>query len=157
MKSPLDIICNSQLPENECPALATCVERSETSNGDCKCKNDYVFNPNYTSKNDYCIKFAGNKNKQSSIYNSKNIENASKIEVETTTKIEEKSKALPGPQHIIAGVFIPVIFVFTVLGGIFAYKKLHISQHIRNVRRTHRTRYSDVMLGSNDNDDPPLI
>lgn len=64
------------------------------------------------------------------------------------------------PHHIVAGILIPIFLVLIVIGGVYAYKKLHITRHIRNsVRRTHRSRpfYEDVMLGTNDNDDPPLI
>lgn len=78
---------------------------------------------------------------------------------EASAQYEPKFKSSVRTHHIVAGVLIPIMFVFIVIGSIFAYKKLHVTQRIRNIRRTHRNRpfYEDVMLGTNDNDDPPLI
>lgn len=58
-------------------------------------------------------------------------------------------KSIAQPHHMVAGIVIPIVLVFIVIGSVVAFKKLY-----RHIRRTHRSPfYEDVMLG----DDPPLI
>lgn len=70
-----------------------------------------------------------------------------------------KIQPLPGAHHVIGGILIPIFFVLIALGAIYGVRRLHIQQRMRNIRMTRRNRpfYEDVMLGSNEHDDPPLI
>lgn len=169
--SPLVRACDTRrMLKNICPAsehfTTTCVENTNQPGeyeGVCQCddKQGFIFNPKYTNDTDYCIintnldeKQLNSKSGRSSnnSYNSQSKNNSFVID-------EPKIQSTPRPHHIVAGVLIPIVFVLIVMGSIFAYKKLHVTQRIRNIRRTHRNRpfYEDVMLGTNDNDDPPLI
>lgn len=118
-----------------------------------------MVNPKHTNDNDYCIDIKFNTSSSSS-FNIISKNNVSLVtDHEASAQYEPKFKSSVRAHHIIAGVLIPIMFVLIAIGSIIAYKKLHITQRIRNIRRTHRNRpfYEDVMLGANDNDDPPLI
>lgn len=125
------------LNSKNCPPSTICEEKDENQleifEGQCVCKGQYVFNPQYITDDEYCIKTA--------IFNK-------------SSDSRNTSKNTSKPHHILVGIFLPIVFVLIVLSGIFV-----VTQRIRNIRRTHRNRpfYQDVMLGANDNDDPPLI
>lgn len=157
MKKRVDLIFNKlfflvkkcdtryMLSSKNCPPSTICVEKDENQlevfEGVCQCGDQYVFNPNYTSDDEYCIKNV--------IFN-KSSTSGSFIDGRNFSKNKLTSK----PHHILVGIFLPIAFVLIVLSGIFV-----VTQRIRNTRRIHRNRpfYQDVMLGVNDNDDPPLI
>lgn len=148
-----------------------CVEVSDDANrhdGLCECKDSFELNPASTSTETYCIEDNGIDPKSiKSIAN--NIPTAMNDNFNDTItasqstagseEIQEKLHKKSNTNHVIAGILIPIAFVFAVIGSVFIYKKLHITQRIRNMHRTRRSRpfYEDVMLGSNDTDDPPLI
>lgn len=158
-----------------CPDHSTCVEKDASGNGGtCNCKQNFVFNTKYKNSTiDYCIestqKIENNNQQQqnNAKFNSgnsdKNVSNDNDNmlgdSAPNLNSFQQKLRPKPSPHHVIAGILIPIILVFIVIGTVFVYKKLHITQRIRNIRRTRRSRpfYEDVMLGSNDNDDPPLI
>lgn len=155
---------------SKCPPHTRCKEietehQSDADDGDCQCDNGFIFNPKYTGDADYCtsknvtINQMTTKTNRNSDDNRRKTNEIGDADGTASAQFEEKIKSIPRPHHIVAGVIIPIVFVIIVVSAVFAYKKLHITQHIRNVRRTHRNRpfYEDVMLGSNDNDDPPLI
>lgn len=128
-----------------CPTHSNCVEDGGPSgtNGTCGCTQGKIFNPKYTSNDDYCVYS----------YVSSNSGHP-----EPSAQNETKFESSPQPYHVIAGISISLCFVSIVIGCIFACKKLHVFQRFRNIRRTHRRPfYEDVMLRNNDNDDPPLI
>lgn len=132
--------------------------------GECQCNAGFIFNPQYTNDNDYCIIDTNQpddtKQSNSKSGRSSNSSYSSQSENNNLVIDEPKIQSTPRPHHIVAGVLIPIVFVLIVIGSIFVYMKLHVTQRIRNIhRRTHRNRpfYEDVMLGTNDNDDPPLI
>lgn len=140
--------CNTEeIYRSSCPSSAKCVEHKPgTVHGVCQCRDeDYAFNPKYTSNEDYCT-----------INNIKQIRrNNSNIGGEISGPQEEKLESIAQPHHIVAGVIISIVIVFFVIGLVMAFKKLHI---IRHVRLTHRSPfYEDVILGTSDHDDPPLI
>lgn len=150
------------------PSLTKCEQNDGGSdNGTCICKEPYTFNPKYTNDSDYCLKLdnkpstgtnvTDNKNSNSS--HSNNFTNSTLSEAADHLHHEKKVESIPGAHHIVAGILIPIVFVFVAIGIVIIYKKLHITQRIRNIQRTRRNRpfYEDVMLGSNDIDDPPLI
>lgn len=162
--------CSSEFMNSTCPLHTRCKQievehQSGVDDGDCLCDNGYIFNPKYTGDADYCTSKNDTTKEMTIKINRNSDDNQRKsneigdIEGTASAQFEEKIKTIPRPHHIVAGVVIPIAFVIIVVSVVFAYKKLHITQHIRNVRRTHRNRpfYEDVMLGSNDNDDPPLI
>lgn len=134
--------CNTQdLLKNTCPPRTKCVENLENQpEGNCQCRDLYVFNPSYMNDTDYCIL----NNKTSENNNIKNNDDSS----------ERQIKSISKPHHILAGVLIPIAIVLIIISGVV------VAQRIRKIRRTHhrnRPFYEDVMLGVNDNDDPPLI
>lgn len=160
--------CSTSDTQSVCPKTAMCSElRVDSSDGRCKCTNTTLsFNPNFTSDDDYCVyvKSTSANDNASNATNktdaaSPNAVSSSSTEPLPSTEFEKNARALPGTHHIIAGILIPIVFVFIVIGTVFAYKKLHITHRVRNIQRTRRNRpfYEDVMLGNNDNDDPPLI
>lgn len=123
--------CNTEdILSSSCPFSTKCVEHQPGSNnGHCQCQKGHVFNPKYTSNLDYCI--------------NENIKHNSSV------PHEEELKAMAQPHHMVAGIVIPIVLVFIVIGlMMMAFKKLHILRHIRQ-----SPFYEDVMLG----DDPPLI
>lgn len=131
-----------------CPPLSTnCVEDGGT-NGTCECIiHGQIFNPKYTTDTDYCVNSIDVNVSSSIIGNVSSIQNKPKFET-------------PAHELSFTGVSISLVFVSIVVGCLFVCKKLHVYQRFRNIRRTtHRSRpfYEDVMLGTNDNDDPPLI
>lgn len=144
--------CNTQIyfTENICPPSTICVENTENLpgvfDGVCQCRDEYIFNPKHANDIDYCIKNTSN----NSTY---------KVQSKHNDEFEQNIKSPSKTHHIVAGVLLPIAFVLIVLGGILVYKQLYVTQRIRDIRRTHRNRpfYEDVMLGTNDNDDPPLI
>lgn len=158
--------------DDACPPTTKCVEIFDDPNrydGLCKCKDDFQFNPLHNSNDTYCIKI-NNSHQLPNLSNRKNNNrhtdsNNAKDEIITskiTTSFEQYQqdpRIKPGPQHVFAGILIPIVLVVIVVGSAFLFKRLHITQRIRNIRRTRRSRpfYEDVMLGSNDTDDPPLI
>lgn len=151
----------------------------------CICRDEsLIFNPNYKNDSDYCtlqLTNGGNSNTNSISNSNSNSNSNSGIEpndhssnsdnkkyendnnkndpIITNDDNKQQISPLPGAKHVAAGILFPIISVIILIGGIFAYKKLHITQHVRNFRRNRRSRpfYGDVSLGMNDNDDPPLI
>lgn len=125
------------------------------------------FNPTFTSDDDYCIYVkstnandnASNATNKTDTVGPSNAASSSSTEPLPSTEMGQNGRAMPRAHHIVAGILIPIAFVFLVTGTVFVYKKLHITHRVRNIRRTRRNRpfYEDVMLGNNDNDDPPLI
>lgn len=160
--------CVTNELQTECPVTTICSQIRENSiEGQCKCSNAKLsFNPNFTSDDDYCIyvKSTTANDNASNMTNktdtgSSNAASSGFSEPLPPDVSGDRSRTLPGTHHIIAGIFIPIGFVFIVIGAVFVYKKLHITHRVRNIRRTRRNRpfYEDVMLGNNENDDPPLI
>lgn len=144
--------CSSQIL-NACPINSRCSEISaELWNGRCTCDPiRYTFNPKYIDAKDYCI--------QKKDENIANETHKSDKDDDSANPSDGSTHPPPGVHHIAAGILIPIVLVFVVIGAVFVYKKLHITHRVRNMRRTRRnhTPYEDVMLGNNDNDDPPLI
>lgn len=134
-----ELKCNSEeilRISTNCPPLSTnCVENNGT-NGTCECIIDgQTFNSKYTTHEDYCV-------------------NSIDVDVNSTTSHPESGNEPPGAQStspLIAGISISLVFAMSC---IFVCKKLHVYQRFRNIRRIPRSRYEDVMLGT---DDPPLI
>lgn len=165
----LDAKCHTQhMLNTTCPLLMICVENQpESLDGVCQCQQGYIFNSKQINGSDYCIKNTTNNDVDQLNKNYKINQNFKSgnetIGGEISAQYEQKIKSSLQPHHIFAGVLIPILFVLIVIGTIFIYKKLHFTQHIRSIRRTHFSRpfmsrrYEDVMLGTNDNDDPPLI
>lgn len=159
-------LCTSSDIESECPESAYCSEiRANTIEGQCKCSNTTLsFNPQYTNDDDYCV-YVKSTNANETASNETNKSDAIGPNAASSSSQGPdgsghlNARPLPGTHHIIAGILIPILFVFVVIGTVFVYKKLHITHRVRNIRRTRRNRpfYEDVMLGNNDNDDPPLI
>lgn len=160
-------ICASSDLESGCPESTFCSEvRANTNEGQCKCSNTTLsFNPKYTNDDDYCV-YVKSTNANETASNETNKLDAIGPNAASSSSQEPSdgsgksiARPLPGTHHIIAGILIPIFFVFVVIGTVFVYKKLHITHRVRNIRRTRRNRpfYEDVMLGNNDNDDPPLI
>lgn len=159
-------LCVTSDVQTKCPVTTYCSEIHANSNeGQCKCSNATLsFNPNFTSDDEYCIYVKSNTSND----NASNMTNKTDTGSPNASSFSEplppdvsgdRTRTLPGTHHIIAGILIPIGFVFIVIGAVFVYKKLHITHRVRNIRRTRRNRpfYEDVMLGNNDNDDPPLI
>lgn len=156
---------------NICPKAdhfqSRCVENSNQPgefDGLCQCYDGFIFNIKYTNDNDYCIIDPNTTDdpKQSNSKSGRISNNSVNSQNKNTSFVVDELKTIqttPQPHHIVAGVLIPIVFVLIVIGSTFIYKKLHVTQRIRNIRRTHRNRpfYEDVMLGTNDIDDPPLI
>lgn len=141
--------CNTE--ENTCPQSTACVEFAENRpgvfNGTCECRDPIThFNPKYKNDADYCITNTSNSPKN----------HTDSLEDETSAQ-KQKFKSPSKTHHFVAGVIFPIAFVLIVLATIFVYKKFHVTQRIRNIRRSRRPFYEDVMLGANDIDDPPLI
>lgn len=171
--------------DEPCPASSMCTEKQTGStDGVCICKDESLtFNPNYENDSDYCtlqLTNGGDGNSNTNTNSNSNSKSNSNLDIESNDRSDNKKyenennkndhiktnddnkqqiSPLPGAKHVAAGIFFPIISVIILIGGIFAYKKLHITQHIRNFRRNRRSRpfYGDVSLGMNDNDDPPLI
>lgn len=145
-------------------------KQADVTDGVCKCQLDekYVFNANYKDDTDYCRYDANLKLPQDSEPKpepkqpvaASSIDNGSQSD--TTDGKESdlpKVRPLPGAHHVIGGVLIPILFVLVAVGAIYGVRHLHIRQRMRNIRMTRRNRpfYEDVMLGTNEHDDPPLI
>lgn len=129
---------------------------------------DFQFNPAFTTNDTYCIELADPLIQRTDRTDPNTRSTTTKKDTDTTVASEstaaseqyqQTARKKPSPHHVMAGILIPIAMVFIVVGSVFAYKRLHITQRIRNIRRTRRSRpfYEDVMLGSNDTDDPPLI
>lgn len=127
--------CNSEEILNIiCPPLSTnCVEDGERNgtNGTCECIHG-IFNPKYTTNENYCL-------------NSVNI----------SSQHQKKSKFESSSQPHFIIIIISLVFVSIVIGCIFVYKKLHMHQRLRNIRRTHCRSFYEINRGNDD--DPPLI
>lgn len=138
-----------------------CVEISgdtDKPDGLCECKDSFKLNPASTSSETYCIE--DNEIDLKSIKTTaNNIPSAMNNNLSDTITSSESTVSSEGIQemllkksntnHVLAGILIPIAFVFVVIGSVFIYKKLHITQRIRNIHRTRRSRpfYEDVMLG----------
>lgn len=172
-RTPFTVSCNTENVWNDsCPATTKCVELNDDPtrhDGLCKCMHDFQFNPAFTTNDTYCIE-QPDPPIQRTDRTDTNTRSTSTSKKDTDTTVAGESTAAseqyqqtprkkPSPHHVMAGILIPIGMVFIVVASVFAYKRLHITQRIRNIRRTRRSRpfYEDVMLGSNDTDDPPLI
>lgn len=145
-----------------CPSSSVCTEiRADVPDGKCKCQPRTKFNPNYHDDSEYCVP------SEEKAPADENAPNETHKADDTSSKpadpmpndgIKTISQS-PSAHHVAAGILIPILLVFIVIGTVFMYKKLHITHRVRNIRRTRRSRpfYEDVMLANNDNDDPPLI
>lgn len=163
-------LCSTSDAENGCPKATLCSEfhNDNSTAGQCVCENATLsFNPNFTNEDDYCIYVKSTNANNDTVSNETNKKDTNGPNAASSSSngplpsddSGNSAKPLPGTHHIIAGILIPIFFVFIVIGSVFVYKKLHITHRVRNIRRTRRNRpfYEDVMLGNNDNDDPPLI
>lgn len=150
-----------------CPPLSRCVQNQpDQPDATCECIEPNQFNPKYSNDSNYCIvtdkiplqKVENNDSKSSRGSDSKTV-TAGTLTDGSDPSYSAIRPPLPGAHHIVAGILIPVAFVIVAVCIVIIYKKLHITQRIRNIQRTRRNRpfYEDVMLGSNDIDDPPLI
>lgn len=151
--------------------------------GQCKCADKYVFNQDFTNDIDYCISDvtggAEKKHNNTTLVDGNKTDRAETAAASATAETSGTSdgpnnvshttggdkthevlvRPLPGAHHVIGGILIPIFFVLIAVGVVYVVKNLHIRQRVRNIRMTRRNRpfYEDVMLGNNDNDDPPLI
>lgn len=131
---------------------------ADGQDGQCNCRPGSEFNPNYIDVQDYCVPTKVLDENAPNHTNNKDDTESNLIDRMPNDGIKTVPQ-LPGAHHVVAGILIPILFVFIVIGSVFMYKKLHITHRVRNIRRTRRNRpfYEDVMLANNDNDDPPLI
>lgn len=163
-------LCSTSELQSGCPKAAYCSELSNDNStaGQCVCSNaSFIFNSHYTNDDDYCIYVRPTNVTNDTASNETHKKDADGPNAASSSsngplpsdESGNSARPLPGTHHIIAGILIPIFFVFIVIGSVFVYKKLHITHRVRNIRRTRRNRpfYEDVMLGNNDNDDPPLI
>lgn len=169
-KPILVIKCKTDEFPGECPSSAQCkqlvvnitistTKPTNTYDGLCTCKDDiaYEFNNQYRNFTDYCV--INIHSKQPTVGD---------VSEGMTVAAEASQQLVPSSHHIVGGILISICVVLVFFIGIIGYRKLQITQRLRNLRipsgaggrnsRQRRSRpfYEDVMM-SNDNDDPPLI
>lgn len=170
--------CSTSSLNSSCPPNSLCSQiQADILDGLCKCNADdkYVLNLSYTNDTDYCKydpNLIVNDNRKDTSTNDSNKTEPKKPEASLAAAPDKRNNSqisaseevlkiqpLPGAHHVIGGILIPIFFVMIALGAIYGVRRLHIQQRVRNIRMTRRNRpfYEDVMLGSNEHDDPPLI
>lgn len=152
-----------------CPNKTKCVQKTtilpkmSSEEGECICKDDnYEFNVNYTNDTNVCI-LNEHINRRKNVTNTNTSTSKEMIRAAAAIDTGAASRAkIPSSHHIAGGILISICVVLVFLILIIGYRKLKITQRIRNLRmpagsrQRRRPFYEDVMM-SNDNDDPPLI
>lgn len=142
--------------------------KADVTEGVCKCSADekYAFNSDYKDDTDYCKYDENIKAEQETETKAEpnQPEAAQSVDNGNGSTTDEsrqtlKGRPLPGAHHVLGGILIPIFFVLVVVGAIYGVRHLHIRQRMRNIRMSRRNRpfYEDVMLSTNEHDDPPLI
>lgn len=162
--------CSTANINPQCPPHSVCADKqADVTEGICKCSVDeqFVFNAAYKDDSDYCRYDASIKLPQDNESKPEPNQPEAALSVDNgigsapPTKESEKLKVhpLPGAHHVIGGILIPIFFVLAAVGVIYGVRHLHIRQRMQNIRMSRRNRpfYEDVMLGTNEHDDPPLI
>lgn len=163
---PISVIkCRTDEFPGECPSSAQCKQLinittstpnpTTTYDGLCTCKDDitYEFNNQYRNVTEYCV--INMHSKQQTVGD---------VGEGMTVAAEASKQLVPSSHHIVGGILISICVVLVFFIGIIGYRKLQITQRLRNLRipagvrasRQRRSRpfYEDVMMI---NDDPPLI